>query len=220
MPGLRGIPEISPSDLQILRSICRVSARHALEAISSMSGLHFDVDQTEAGLMPLDTIPARLGGDEQTVAAVSMALSGAWEGMLLVAIEPSPVRHLLSRLVSDETIDLGQLTSLQMSALSETGNMLAGAFCKGLAGTSDRPLLLTIPEIAVDMAASVLQAPLVEVTQGGDEALVLDCTLRTRATERPIVVRILLIPGPGAVEVLLEAGRGTKAHGATGSIGT
>jgi len=199
----RKAPLIDENGQRILRAIARASAGNVALALSRLCGHDFEIREAGVRLLPLAAVPGRFGGEERPVSAIRTDLTGSVAGTLLLAIEPPSAASLVCRLVGRAPDSLDRLSPLQESALLETGNILAGAFCDALARDRDDAILISIPEIAIDMAASILQTPLIEQTDGGDEAVLIECVLAASSPAGPLTLHLMLIPAPDSVRRMI-----------------
>ena len=63
---------------------------------------------------------------------------------------------------------------MDLSAMKEIGNIIAGSYLSALAGMTNLVISPSVPYIAVDMAASILSVPAIQFGQYGDNALFIE----------------------------------------------
>lgn len=68
------------------------------------------------------------------------------------------------------------LSEMELSALSEIGNILAGSYLSSLADFTSLTMYPTVPALAMDMAGAILGYGLLQFGQMGDDALLIDTT--------------------------------------------
>lgn len=69
---------------------------------------------------------------------------------------------------------LEEADEMDLSAMKEIGNIIAGAYLSALSTMTNLKILPSIPYIAVDMAASILSVPAIQFGQYGDNALFIE----------------------------------------------
>ena len=67
-----------------------------------------------------------------------------------------------------------EYSELELSALNEIGNILAGSYLSSLADFTNLNMQPTVPALAIDMAGAILSYGLLQFGQMGDQALLID----------------------------------------------
>ncbi|MNV90376.1 CheY-P phosphatase CheC [compost metagenome] len=102
--------------------------------------------------------------------------------------------NLLSRIAGIEILSDQELGEMELSALSEIGNILAGSYLSSLADFTSLSMYPTVPALAMDMAGAILSYGLLQFGQMGDDALLIDTTFFEGKNE--IEGQFFLIPDP------------------------
>jgi chemotaxis protein CheC len=204
--------------IETLRTVCAAGARQAGEAISTMTGLELTFTPPGVRTVPLDDVAGLLGGPEAAVVALHLEILGDGRGNLLIALSPSSAERLLDAMLpaaaTREGGRLDDLTALDRSGLLEMGNILAAAYLGAVGACLGRRLIPSVPSLSIDMAGSVVECLLIDVTRGHDAALVVDTALR--AAGEPLDARVLFLHEPAALPVLLRSLRRDASAGSTG----
>jgi len=155
-----------------------------------------------ARLMPFDQITESLGGAEQVVTAVFLRVVGEVPGNMFFIITLESSKRLLNRLLG---MDIGAdgFTELEMSALAEIGNILAGSYLTSLSDFIKLNLQPTVPSLAIDMAGAILSYGMLQYGQMGDQALLIDTTFMEGNEE--VEGHFFLIPDPESIERIFHA---------------
>ena len=82
-------------------------------------------------------------------------------------------RYLVNKLMMTNEPDDQPFGEMELSALKEIGNIIAGSYLSALSSLTNRVITPSVPYIAVDMAASILSVPAIEFGQYGDNALLI-----------------------------------------------
>ncbi|MDZ3924957.1 CheY-P phosphatase CheC, partial [Escherichia coli] len=72
--------------------------------------------------------------------------------------------------------DLGE-DHMSSSALHELGNILAGSYLTALADLTKLQLYPSVPEVSLDMFGAVISEGLMELSQVGEHAIVVDTSI-------------------------------------------
>lgn len=87
---------------------------------------------------------------------------------------------------------------MEISALSEIGNILAGSYLSSLADFTRLNMQPTVPSLAIDMAGAILSYGLLQFGQMGDQALLIDTKFLNGKDE--VEGHFFLIPDPESFE--------------------
>jgi chemotaxis protein CheY-P-specific phosphatase CheC len=124
----------------------------------------------------LEEITSLDGGEEDIVSGVGMTLMASPTLMMLMVFTPE-ARLGAARILLGE----GGLSNAELvdSVLQEIGNIFGSALANGLAKYLDEPVKTSPPEVAMDMAGSMLASIVGSVPDLGDEILLLNMRLET-----------------------------------------
>lgn len=147
------------SELQrdALREVANIGAGHAATALSLMTGTKILISVPTITFAPLEEL-ARLitppGGE--SVALVPMTMSGSLQGHTILAFPLLTAHRLASLMLRRDPEAGGSLSELEASALTEAGNILAGAYMTALSEFLRMILLPSPPSLSVGPARVVL----------------------------------------------------------------
>jgi chemotaxis protein CheC len=63
---------------------------------------------------------------------------------------------------------------MELSALNEIGNIIAGAYLSSLSTLTSMMITSSVPYMAIDMAGAILSVPAIEFGKIGDKALLIE----------------------------------------------
>ena len=63
---------------------------------------------------------------------------------------------------------------MELSAIKEIGNIIAGSYLNALSSMTGLTIAPTIPYLAIDMAAAILSVPAIQFGKYGDNALMIE----------------------------------------------
>ena len=86
-----------------------------------------------------------------------------------------PAAHyLVNKLMMREPDYNEPFDEMDLSAMKEIGNIIAGSYLSALSTMTNLVILPSVPYIAVDMAAAILSVPAIQFGQYGDNALLIE----------------------------------------------
>ena len=160
--------------MDVLREVGNIGAGHAATALSKLLGKPVDMGVPRVNLVPFDEIAEQVGGPEAVVVAIFLRVEGDAPGNLFFLLTEESAKRLLMELVRMETADGAPFSELEVSALSEIGNILAGSYLSSLADFTRLALSPTVPGFAIDMAGAILAYGVLQFGDMGDKALLIE----------------------------------------------
>ena len=92
---------------------------------------------------------------------------------------------------------------MELSAIQEIGNIIAGSYLNALSQLTNLTLTPTVPYLAIDMAASILSVPAIEFGMVSDKALLIKTDIG--GIDMPINGFYILMPENDSYEKILGA---------------
>ncbi|WP_202887155.1 chemotaxis protein CheC [Cohnella zeiphila] len=186
--------------MDVLREVGNIGAGHAATALSRLLDKPIDMAVPTVSFVPFESIADRVGGLEEVVVSIFLRVDGAAPGNMFFLMSRSQARRLLQELVGLESADGDDYSELELSALCEIGNILAGSYLSSLADLTGLSLTPSVPSIAVDMAGAILSYGLLQFGTMGDDALLIDTTFLKGRQEAE--GHFFFIPDPDSFEKL------------------
>nr|WP_207952079.1 chemotaxis protein CheC [Paenibacillus turpanensis] len=160
--------------MDVLREVGNIGAGHAATALATMLDRQVDMQVPKVSLVPFEQIAESVGGDEAVVIAIFLRVDGETPGNMFFLISPESAKLLLTSLVGVEVFPEGEYSEIELSALAEIGNILAGSYLSSLADFTHLTMAPTVPALAIDMAGAILSFGLLQFGHMGDHALLID----------------------------------------------
>jgi len=189
--------------LDVLREVGNIGAGNAATALSTLLNKPVDMAVPTVNLLPFEEIAERVGGSEAVVIAIFLRVEGDSPGNMFFIINEEPARRILKDLLGFDAAGSDFYTELELSALNEIGNILAGSYLSSLADFTGLRMSPTVPSLAVDMAGAILSYGLLQFGTMGDDALLIDTTFLEGREDAE--GHFFFIPDPDSFEKLFRA---------------
>ncbi len=189
--------------LDVLREVGNIGAGNAATALSTLLNKPVDMAVPTVNLLPFEAIAERVGGSEAVVIAIFLRVEGDAPGNMFFIISREQARRLLRDLLGFSAGENEEYSELELSALNEIGNILAGSYLSSLADFTGLRMSPTVPSLAVDMAGAILSYGLLQFGTMGDDALLIETTFLEGQQEAE--GHFFLIPDPESFEKLCRA---------------
>lgn len=172
--GKYSLQEINENYIDVLREIGNVGAGNAMTAIASMLSIKVNMNVPKVQLLEVSKLGAVICPEEEVVVGIFLEIGSDIQGSMMFMMRMGPAKYLVNRLMGRDPDYAGDFTELDLSALKEIGNIIAGSYLSALATMTNLVITPSIPYISIDMAASLLSVPAIEFGQYGDYALLIE----------------------------------------------
>lgn len=167
--------ELSSQYFDVLKEIGNIGAGNATTALAQMMGGKIDMSVPQVKLLDFKDVGDMMGGAEQIMAGIYLKVEGDIDGSIMFLLEQHSARHLVSKMMMQEETDTDEpLDEIQMSALKEVGNIIAGSYLNSLAQMTNLKMIPSVPYLAIDMAGVILSVPAIEFGVMGDSMLLIE----------------------------------------------
>ncbi|WP_405082608.1 chemotaxis protein CheC [Paenibacillus chitinolyticus] len=204
--------QLADYQLDVLKEIGNIGAGHAATALSTLLDKPVDMLVPKVMVLPFEEIPEIVGGAEEVVLAIFLRVVGDAPGNMFFILNLESAKRMLFSLIGMELSESGEYTELEISALNEIGNILAGSYLSSLADFTRLSMSPTVPSLAIDMAGAILSYGLLQFGEMGDQALLIDTKFLEGNEE--MQGNFFLIPDPESFGKLFAA-LGVEAHEST-----
>ncbi|NLZ81051.1 MAG: CheY-P-specific phosphatase CheC, partial [Clostridiales bacterium] len=110
---------------------------------------------------------------------------------------------LISQLMGGMNMEVNEeFTEIELSALSEMGNIITGSYLSALSGLLKMNINMSVPYISVDMAGAILSVPAIEFGKVGDQVLLIQTNF---GDESEISGYFMLIPQEDSYGKILKS---------------
>lgn len=167
--------QIDNMQYDVLREIGNIGAGNATTALSQMLNSKIDMKVPNVELLEFKELSDIVGGAENIVVGILFTLGGDIDGMMMFMLEKAASRHLVNILMGNPVDDQDEeFSEMELSAMSEIGNIISGAYLSSLSSLTNLVIVSSIPYLAIDMAGAILSVPAIEFGKIGDKALLIE----------------------------------------------
>lgn len=195
------IENLNSMQIDVLKEIGNIGAGNAATALSKMIAKKIDMDVPKVNILEFKNVPELVGGPEVPVVGIYFKVTGDITGSIMFLLDKISAKLMTNLLMGriDETNDLDEM---EMSALQEVGNILAGAYLSSLSALTGLKLVVSVPSLAVDMAGAILSVPVILFGQVGDKVMLIETDFLEGSNH--VKGNFFLIPDEDSFETLLR----------------
>lgn len=195
--------QLEDFQLDVLKEVGNIGAGHAATALSTLLDKPIDMLVPKVRMLPFEEICESVGGAETVVLAIFLRVEGDAPGNMFFILDLDAAKNMLHDLVGLSIADHEEYSELELSALNEIGNILAGSYLSSLADFTNLNMQPTVPALAIDMAGAILSYGLLQFGQMGDQALLIDT--KFLEGENEVQGHFFLIPDPESFGKIFSA---------------
>ncbi|MCL1988133.1 MAG: chemotaxis protein CheC [Firmicutes bacterium] len=160
--------------LDVLKEIGSIGTGNAVTAVSSLINKKVQMNVPSVELIEFDTLADFVGGPEIILVGVLIGISDDVSGMIMFLMDIDTAHNLLGSVLSSMGIEAstdGSLSELELSAIEEISNIMAGSYLGSLSGLTNLRVRQSVPMLAIDMANALLSVPAIEFGKMADHVL-------------------------------------------------
>ncbi len=167
------LDEVNSKYLDVLKEIGNIGAGNATTAIANMLNLRIDMQVPEVAFLPVEQLGSAIGSEEDVIVGILLGVNQDIDGTMMFLMDMPSAHHLVNRLMMRSDDYAEPFDDMDLSAIKEIGNIIAGSYLSALSGLTNLTIAPTVPFVAVDMAAAILSVPAVQFGIFGDNALMI-----------------------------------------------
>lgn len=188
--------------LDVLKELGNIGSGNAATALASMIDKKVDMKVPQVKILEFKDVGEILGDSETPVVGIYFNMTDEIEGNIMFVLDINSALNLTNMLFGRDSTK-SELDEMDMSALSEVGNILSASYINSLSALTGLNLKLSIPSICVDMAAAILSVPAVQFGHIGEHVIFIE----TQFVEnnKQITGDLFLIPEVGSFEKILKS---------------
>ena len=200
---VRGIDDLNNMQIDVLREIGNIGAGNAATALARMLNRKVDMDVPRVKIMEFKDVSETLGNAESIVAGILLKVEGDLTGNIMFILQLKDAALLVDMLMGRPAGELREFSELEVSALKEIGNILAGSYLSSLSTLTNLKIMPSVPELAIDMAGAILSVPAIEFGKVGDSVLYIETEFSDG--DEKVVGDFFLVPDVETYDILLKA---------------
>ena len=148
--------------MDVLKEIGNIGAGNATTAIAGMLGTTMKMEVPRVLLMDATKLGDAICPEEETIVGIFLEVTNDISGSMMFLMKLPAAHFLVNKLMGRPQDYNEPFDEMDLSAMKEIGNIIAGAYLSALSTMTNLKILPSIPYIAVDMAASILSVPAIQ----------------------------------------------------------
>lgn len=156
----------------VLKELGNIGAGNATTALAQMLQCKVDMKVPQVRLLNFNEVGEVMGGEEQIVVGIYLAVEGDITGSIMFILEQQAARTLVEKIMGVKA-EGDEFSEMEISAMSEIGNIITGAYLNSLSQLTNLTILPSVPSLSMDMLNAILSVPAIEFGIMGDQILLI-----------------------------------------------
>ncbi len=194
--------ELNEIHIDILKEIGNIGAGNAATSLSQMLSKRIEMNVPEVSLLDYENVINSIGGAENVVVGILVSFEGEIEGVILFLLKKEFVHMILNSLLGTELHGFEDISEMEMSALSEIGNIMVSSYVNSISSLTNMAIDITVPSLNIDMSGALLDAVTAEFSEAADKVIFI--REKYFCQEETIYSHMLLLPSMSSLEILLR----------------
>ncbi len=147
----------------MMKEIGSIGTGNAATALSSLLGIEVKMSIPEVQILGYNESVYVLGHPEEMVSGVLVEMSGEVSGIMLFVMKMEFINSVLTHVLQKTVTDYSELGEMEMSALTEVGNIIISNYILSLSKLADMDISLSVPGFAINMLGAIMTVPMAEL---------------------------------------------------------
>ncbi|MFA6308247.1 MAG: chemotaxis protein CheC [Clostridia bacterium] len=166
--------DLSQKQIDILREIGTIGSGNAATSLSKLINKEVVMNVPKVNILKFDKVNEILGDPEAPLIGILFTLNVDLKGCIMITLKLDAARSLVEMLFNKKVSKDHKLTEDELSALKEIGNILAGSYLSAISYLTKFEIIHSVPDIAIDMAGSILSVPAIQFGKIGDSTIYIE----------------------------------------------
>lgn len=194
--------EINEMEKDIFKEIGSIGGGNAATALSSLLSAKVNMLVPRVEILEFNEAMAKLGDPEEIVAAVMVQLSGELQGIMLFTAPGEFTDEVVFRMFGKTKVSLLELDEIDISALTEIGNIVISSYINALSALTGVEVELSVPQLAVNMLGGIMSLPMAMMGQHSDGIMMV--TGEFDIEGKALRSGMLLLPDVESLNILMK----------------
>lgn len=172
MEEIRNYDDLGELALDVIKEVGSIGTGNAATAVSSLLQSNVRISLPDVKILGFNETVNVLGSPEEPVAAVLVQMSGDINGIMLFLMRIDFIHAVLETMLGKNVAGYNDLDEMDMSALTEVGNIIISSYVNALSGLSGMEIDLSVPAASVNMLGGILSVPMIELGLETDKIMI------------------------------------------------
>lgn len=197
------ICDIDSIHLDVLKEVCNIGAGNAATSLSQILSRKVEMNVPNAKVVGFNDLMSAFVSEEMVVLGVMLLIEGDIDGSMIFIVPKSSAGIMLSPLLGKEYSEDTIFDEMDFSASKEIGNIIVSSYINSLSAMTGFNIRVSEPFATVDMAASILSVPVIELGRQTDNVLFMESYIACDGIE--LGGHFIMLPSLESYEKIMKA---------------
>ncbi|MGN1480530.1 chemotaxis protein CheC [Porcipelethomonas sp.] len=202
--AFNNIDELDAMHVDVLTELGNIGSGNAATALASFMGKEIDINVPHVRILGFNEVADYVGGPENIVMGLLIKMDGDVNGMILYIFDNDLIKNVMKVFFNKDFTSFDDLDEMSISAFSEIGNIMAGAYVNALSAMTSLSINISTPSICIDMAGAILSVPSIEFAQVGNKVLFIDDSFGIGINTGKVKSNMILVPEMDSLNKIFE----------------
>ena len=186
----------------MMKEIGSIGTGNAATALSSMLQTEVRMEVPRVELLGFTEAVDHVGDPEDMVCCVLVEMQQGINGMMLFLLKLDFINEILKRTLGKEVQDYSELGELELSAVTEVGNIIISNYVLSMSSLVGVQIDLSVPAVAINMLGGILSVPMAQIGHVSDKIFMImgKCSIGGQHMES----NVLLLPDIESLNFLMD----------------
>lgn len=199
---INNLEQLNEMHIDVLKEIGNIGSGNAATSLSTMLNMPVDMLVPKVKIVSMQQAGMLLGGPENIMVGILAKFTGDIEGIIMFIIERDYTNEIIKILLGQTVSFDQQLGEMELSAISEIGNILSASYINAIAALSGLYINISVPAVSIDMVGALLNVPAMEIAPTAEEIIFIEGVLLD--TDQAVSSNILLVPTMDSLNTLMS----------------
>ncbi len=170
---IKNYDDIGELALDVIREVGSIGTGNAATAVSELLSAKVRIKLPDVKIAGFNEAVTMLGNPEEPVAAILVQMSGDMDGIMLFLLKMDFINAVLQTMLGKSVSNYSDLDELEISALTEVGNIMISSYVNALSGLAGMEIDLSVPAISINMLGGILSVPMIELGYETDKIMII-----------------------------------------------
>ena len=170
--------QVNDMYVDVLKEIGNIGAGNATTAMANMLNIRINMDVPRVELLTFQELGSAICPEDESIVGIYLEVTDDITGSMMFLMKLDSAHYLVNKLMGRPADYAEDFDEMDMSALKEIGNIIAGSYLNALSAMTQLTIAPSVPYIAIDMAGAILSVPAIQfgklmiTTEFGDEVMI------------------------------------------------
>lgn len=194
--------EMNEMEIDVIKELGSIGNGNAATALSKILNTKVKMTLPAVDVLEFNAALHTIGNPEDVVAAILVEMSGEIEGIMLFILTQEFADEILNRMIGKTDVNFLELDEIDISALTEIGNIMISSYVNALASLTNVQVDLSVPQISVNMLGGILSLPMATMGIYSDKLMMINAEFEIN--EKELKSDMLLLPNADSLNVLIK----------------